>query len=189
MEFNEVIKKRASVRSYALKKPNIELVIKAIESSNLAPSPGNLDILRWMIVENKEKIAKIAEASQQEFIKQSQILVVFCSNSKKAKPIYDDRADKYTKHHAGAAIENFLLKITELGLATCWIGAYVDESIRDILKIPENIEIEAIFPIGYQAKLCKTKQKPKLSIFEKVFFEKWGNRYHFPLEKVRREDI
>ena len=59
MEFNEVIKKRASVRSYALKKPNIELVIKAIESSNLAPSPGNLDILRWMIVENKEKIAKM----------------------------------------------------------------------------------------------------------------------------------
>jgi nitroreductase len=189
MEFNDVIKKRASVRNYGLKKPNVELVIKAIESSNLAPSPGNLDIIRWVIVEDKNKIDKIAEASQQEFIKQSQVLVVFCSNQKKAESIYDDRAEKYIRQHAGAAIENFLLKITELGLATCWIGAYVDESIKGILGIPGNVEIEAIFPIGYQAKLCKTKQKPKVSIFERVFFEKWGNRYHFPLEKVRREDI
>ncbi|MDD5192979.1 MAG: nitroreductase family protein [Candidatus Nanoarchaeia archaeon] len=189
MEFNEVIKKRASVRNYGTKKPDVELVIKAIESSNLAPSPGNLNIIKWIIVEDKQKIEKIAEASQQEFIKQSQILVVFCSDPKKAESIYDDRADRYVKQHAGAAIENFLLKITESGLSACWIGAYVDESIRAILGIPENIEVEAVFPIGYQAKLCKTKQKQKVSIFERVFFEKWNNKYHFPLEKVRREDI
>lgn len=189
MELNEVIKKRASVRNYALKKPDVQIIMNTLESANLAPSPGNLDILKWIIVENKEKISKIAEACQQDFIKQSQLLVVFCSNPKKAEPIYDDRADKYTKQHAGAAIENFLLKITELGLATCWIGAFVDDSIRDILTIPENIDIEAIFPIGYQAKLCKTKQKPKKSIFDRMFFEKYGNRYHFPLEKNRREDV
>lgn len=189
MELNEAIKKRCSIRNYRLKKPKPEIIIKAIESANLAPSPGNLDLLKWIIVEDSEKISKIAEACQQEFIKKSQIIVVFCSNPKKAEPIYEDRTDKYVKQHAGAAIENFLLKITELGLATCWIGAFVDDSIKNILKIPENIEVEAIFSIGYQASLDHTKQKPKKSIFERVFFEKWNNRYHFPLEKNRREDV
>ncbi len=189
MEFNEVIKKRASIRKYALKKPSIELVMKALEFANLAPSPGNMAILKYVVVENKEKIAKIAEASQQEFIKQAQILVLFCSDSKRPSSIYEDKTDKYIKQHAGAAIENFLLKITELGLATCWIGAFVDESVREILRIPEDIAIEAIFPIGFQAKLDKTKQKNKPPLFERVFFEQWKNRYHYPLEKVRREDI
>ena len=189
MEFNEVIKRRASIRNYSPKKPRTEDIIKCLDYANLAPSPGNLSLLRYIIIENQEKIDKIAECCQQKFIKQAKIIVVICSDSKRAINLYDERAEKYIKHNAGAAIENFLLKITEMGLASCWVGAFVDSMVKNELRIPEEIEIEAIFPIGYQAKTNKTKQKTKLSINEKLFFETWKNRYRMPLEKVRREDI
>mgnify|MGYP001953254937 CR=1 FL=1 len=85
--------------------------------------------------------------------------------------MYDKRADTYTKQQAGAAIENMLLKITDLGLASTWTGAFSEITIRNALKIPDNINIEAILPIGYPTKKHKTKSNPKPPLEERVFFE------------------
>ena len=118
MSFQKLAESRASVRKYSNKKPRIEEVIKCIDVANLAPSHGNLPILRFIIVEDHHKIAKIAEACQQEFIKQAKILVVVCSDLKDAKIMYDKRASRYVKQHAGALIENFLLNVVDIGLAS-----------------------------------------------------------------------
>lgn len=184
MDFKETIKKRVSIRKYSDKKPKIEDVVKAIENANLAPSPGNLAILRYLIIENPDKIEKIAGACQQEFIKEAKILVVFLSDSKDTEIMYDKRAKKYIKQHVGAAAENFLLSLTDMGLVSCWIGAWSDVTLRDILVIPDNVEIEAIFPVAYQMKIEKKKQKIKPKIESRLYFEVWKNKYRKPFEVI-----
>jgi nitroreductase len=173
MEFNSVIKKRRSIRTYADKKLNIKYILDAIESANLAPSPGNLSLLRYIIVEDPEKIAKLAQASRQEFIKKAKFIVAVCCDHKTAITMYEERAEKYTEQHVGAAVENFLLKITELGLACCWIGAFSDITVRNILKLPEEIEIEALLPVAYESKLNKSKQPKKPELTNIIFYEKF----------------
>jgi len=189
MDLQKAIEKRASIRKYALKEVKKEDIIKAIEAANMAPAPGNLQPLRYVIVEKPELKETIAEASRQEFIKDAQFVVVICSNPKDIKRFYDVRADKYLSQHAGAAAENFLLKITDLGLASCWVGAFVDNMIKRVLKIPEDINIEVILPVGYQAVTDKTKQKRKISLNRKIFFDGWLNKYGHPFEAVRRGDV
>ena len=184
MDFEKVIKQRASIRNYSNKKVNYDIVMKAIEASNLSPSPDNLSILRFIIVEDKEKITKIAQACQQPFVGTSPILVVVCSDKSSTEKMYDERADKYTKQHAGAAIENFLLKITDMKLASCWVGAFSDVSIKNILKIPNDIDIEAVLPIAYKAKTDKTTQKPKHDLINLIYFEEWENKYQKPMRKT-----
>jgi nitroreductase len=184
MDLDKVLKTRASIKKYSLKKPKYDKVIDAIEAANLAPSPGNLPILKFIIIEDEEKIDKIAQACQQQFIKKAQILVVVCSDSKRTKIMYDKRTDKYIKHHAGAAIENFLLKITDMKLASCWIGAFSEVTIKDELKIPYEIEVEAVLPIAYQSKPDKTKQKSKPNLGNIIFFEKWGNKYKKEIRRI-----
>jgi len=189
MEFEEVIKKRASIRKYSNKKPNVELAIAAIESAHVAPTPGNLQLLKYLIVQDKDKIRQIAEACQQQFISQAQIIVVVCSDSKQADKMYDKRAEKYIKQHAGAAIENFLLTITDLGLASCWIGAFSEYTVRTALNIPENIGIEAILPVAYESKTSHTSQKKRTPLVGKIYFESYGNIYGLKTSQVRRADI
>jgi len=184
MEFQELAKKRTSVRKYSDKKPEIQDIIKCIEIANLAPSPGNLALLKYLIVEYPEKIDKISEACQQDFIKQSQILIIICSEQKNATTAYDARGKKYVKQHAGAAIENLLLKITDIGLASCWVGAYSDIIIKRILEIPDDIDIEAILPIGYQSKIDKTVQRKKPLLENRIYFETWKNKYRKPFAKI-----
>lgn len=183
MDFETLAKKRASIRRYSDKKPKIETLIKIIEVGNTAPSPGNLPIAHYIIIQDQEKIFKIAEACRQRFIEDSPYLIVVCSDSKDSERLYEKRGKKYAKQHIGAAIENMLLYITEIGLASCWIGAYSDMMIKDILKIPENFEIEAILPIAYQLKIDKTTQKKKPTIAKRIFYETWGNGFLKPFKR------
>jgi nitroreductase len=113
MNFDKILESRASIRKFSSKKPKEEHIIEIIEAGNLAPSPGNLPILTYTIVEDEEIIDKIAQACQQEFVKQAQLLIVICSDPKKVDIMYDKRADMYTRQHAGAAIENMLLKMVQ----------------------------------------------------------------------------
>lgn len=184
MDFNKVIKTRASLRDYSDKEVKYDRVIDAIEAANLAPSPDNLPILRYIIVEDKETIEGIATACQQPFIKKAPVVVVVCSESEKTKIMFDRRADRYIKQHAGAAIENFLLKITEMKLASCWIGAFSEPTIRNLIHVPDHIEIEAILPIAYRTKADKTVQKPKTELGRMVYFEAYGNKYKKPVRRI-----
>ncbi|VVB78600.1 Coenzyme F420:L-glutamate ligase [uncultured archaeon] len=184
MNFEEVVKKRASVRKYSDKLPDIKNLIKCIEIANLAPSPGNIALIKYIIIEDQEKIDEIAEACQQDFIRGSQILIVVCSEQKNAETAYESRGKKYTKQHAGAVIEHLLLEITNLGMASCWVGAYSDMILKRILEIPEDIDIEAILPIGYQSRLDKTMQRKKPVLENRIFFGTWKNKYRKPYTKI-----
>lgn len=184
MDFEKVIKNRRSIRDYSDKDINYDKVLEAVEAANKAPSPGNLQILNFVIVKDKEKIIKIANACQQEFVKSASAIVVVCSDKANAEKMYDERADKYTKHHAGAAIENFLLKITDMKLASCWVGAFSDVTIKNILKIPNEIEIEAVLPVACSSKIAKTEQKPKPELINTIFFEEWKNKYQKPVKRT-----
>lgn len=189
MELQKAIEKRASIKKFSMKKPPIELINKSIFAADLAPSAGNMQLITYLIIENKETIGKITDACQQEFIRKAPYVVVVVSDPKRMNILYDKRAEKYMKHNVGAAVENFLLKITDEGLAACWVGAFVEELIKSILKIPGDKEVEVIIPIGYEEIEGRAKQKLKRYPVNRVFFETWGNRFYKPLTKIRRSDM
>tara|TARA_Y100000310_G_scaffold27244_1_gene25919 strand:- start:632 stop:1195 length:564 start_codon:yes stop_codon:yes gene_type:complete len=184
MNLDKTLKNRATIRNYSNKKPKDDKIIDAIEAASLAPSPGNLSILKYIIVEDEEDIEKIAKACQQPFIKSAKVLVVVCSDSKNVEKMYDKRTNMYVRQHAGAAIENFLLKITDMKLASCWIGAFSETTIKNILKIPNDIDVEAVLPIAYESKTKKTKQKSKPDLGNIVYFDEYKNKYKKKPRKI-----
>jgi len=189
MDFQKVIEKRASIRHFSQRKPTIEKINALIIAANIAPAPGNLYILRYLIIEDPEKIKKISECCQQPFIAKAPYVVIFCSEDKQIKKMYDKRAERYIKHHVGAAVENYLLKATDLGLASCWVGAFSETSLRNLLRIPDSFEIEVVLPTGYEEFKGKTKQRKKYALYNRLFFHAWGNRFHKPFRDVRRSDM
>ena len=189
MDFDKIISKRASIKKYSSKKPKIESIINAIDVSNQAPAAGNIQPTSFVIIENQETINKVADACQQDFIKDAPYVIVVCSNIKQLKKMYDKRSEKYLKHYVGAAVENLLLKLTDLGLASCWVGPFSEPTLRNKLLIPDNTEIELVLTIGYEFIKDKTKPRRKNSLVNRVFFENWGNKLHTPVKKIRRQAI
>jgi len=183
MDLDKAIKTRHSVRRFKNKSPNWRDIIKAIDLARLAPSAGNIHSIRFIVVTEDEKLRELAEACQQDFVGTAKYVVVICTDPAETIRHYGERGKKYCTQQTGAAIENFLLKLTELKLATCWVGAFADEQVKQILQIPENCEVEALFPIGYEMP-PKSKQKPKRKLDHILFFNIWGNKYMHEIKKV-----
>lgn len=182
MELNRAIKTRKSVRKFSPRTPNWRDIIECIDSTRYAPMAGNNYSLKWVIVNDREKIQKIADAAEQDFIGQAQFVVVVCSNPSRTINAYGDRGKDYLKQQAGAAIENFLLAIQDKKLATCWIGHFKPSPIKHELKITDDVEIEALFPVGYES--GKTKQKQKIDIDSILYFNEYKQKRMKPLKKI-----
>jgi nitroreductase len=179
---DKIIESRRSVRKFKSTKPDWRPIIECIDSMRFAPMAGNSFSLKIIMVDDDEKIKKIAEACEQKFIAQAHYVVVVCSNKKLATLSFEERADGYLKQQAGAAIQNFLLKITESGLSSCWVGHFYDEKIKHILKIPEDIIIEAILPIGYAFE--KPKKPKKIDLDNILYFNEYKNKKMVPIKKL-----
>jgi nitroreductase len=171
---DKIIQLRRSVRKFNSKKPNWRTIIECMDSMRYAPMAGNNFSLKFILVDDEKKISQLAEASQQEFVKEAKYVVVVCTTPTRTKLSYEERGENYLRQQAGAAIQNFLLKITESGLSTCWIGHFVDSEIKEILTIPKDIQIEALFPIGYAFE--KPKSKRIIELDNVLYFNKYGNK-------------
>jgi len=185
MELNRAIKSRKSTRKFKDKKPDWRDIIECIDSARYAPMAGNNFTLKFILIDDKEKINKLADAAEQSFISQAKYVVVVCSNPSRTANSYEKRGEIYCRQQAGAAIENFLLKIEEVGLSTCWVGAFVDRIVKEILKIPENINVEGLFPIGYEFERSRTR-KMKIDIDRILYFNDYTNK---KMKKPKKLDV
>jgi len=175
MDFDKILKKRTSVRRYSSKKVSISDLTAICEAARFIPVAGNIYTIRLIVVSDKESKENIAEASLgQDFVKDASFLIVVCSDLTLLKRSYGTKADIYGRQHAGAAIQNMLLKITELGLGSCWVGAFDENAIKRILKIPDNIQVEAILTLANPLNKEEPKKKPDLNTI--IYFEKYGQK-------------
>lgn len=187
MDLDTAIRNRKSVRSFTSKKPDWRDILHAIDAASEAPFAGNHNHLKFLIVENAETIKKISELAEQVWITESKVLIIVCSDDKTLEDLYGERGRVYSRQQAGAAIENLLLKITDLSLAACWVGSYSDEKVRNLLKIPKHIQIEAIVPIGYESLTSKPKPRKK-DLENAIYWEHWDTTKRptpFPEPSIR----
>ncbi|MEM0379340.1 MAG: nitroreductase family protein [Nanopusillaceae archaeon] len=174
----DLIKQRRSIRKYENVDISYEDINELLEAAIWAPSSGNLQNWYFIVIKNKDKIKKIAEFADQEFIKNSPVIIVVCSNDKIVESIYGERGKMYAIQNTAAAIENILLLATEKNLGTCWIGAFDENKIKELLKIPKEISIHALITVGVPKENPKPPERKKLS--EVVFYEEWGNKIYKP---------
>lgn len=183
MQLQEAIKKRRSVRKFSTKKPDWKKIIKAIDSTRWNPMAGNYQTVKFIIIDDKEKIKKLQSACQQDFVGQVEYIVAVVSDYEYLKKMYSEFAEIYERQQAGAVIQTFLLNIVELGMATCWVGWFDELEIKSALSVPDNCKVEAIFPIGFETKIPKTRAK-KAELENILFFNKYGNKYMKTRSKV-----
>ena len=188
MQLKEVVESRKSVRRFDKKRPDWRKIIRAIDLARFAPAAGNKFVTKFILVSDPKKIKEISEASQQDFVGTAQYIVVAVSDDSSLVRDYDERGIRYCAQQTGAAIENFLLAITEQKLATTWVGYFYDEQIRRALDIPEGLHIEAIFPIGIETKV-KVTPKRKLKLDNIIYFDEWKNKKMRPVQKFSHEAI
>jgi nitroreductase len=172
--FDALIRKRRSIRKFSNKKVKWDYIVEAIDAANQAPFAGNLNNLKFIILSTQESKNLIADCCQQNWVADASFVVIICSDSEKLERLYDERGKIYSRQQVGAAIENFLLRIVDLKLGACWIGAFSDDMIKRDFKIPEEFNVEAIIPVGHSME--KDRKVRKTGVENNVYWELWGSK-------------
>lgn len=153
MDFLGLIQSRRSVRAFGSRDIEKQKIDMLLEAAKWAPSAGNMQARDFILVREKNIKEKIAAAAlNQDFISEAPLVVVACANKKKSSMRYGPRGESlYSIQDATIAVQNMLLMAHSIGLGSCWVGAFNEEQVKEILKIPEGIKPIAIVPIGYPA--------------------------------------
>ena len=171
MDVLEAIKERRSIRAFTDEKVSEKDVERLIDAARWAPSAGNTQPLELVVVKDKEMKRKLSEAAlKQTFIQKAPVVIVVCADLNRSSRGYGSRGKNlYSLQDTAAATENILLAAQELGLATCWVGAFRDKEVAKAVKAPKNMKPVAIVPVGHPAE--RPLAPPKRFVNEIVHYE------------------
>ena len=170
MDVLSAIRKRRSIRDYLKKEVEEEKLSLILEAARQAPSASNRQEWRFIVVKDKVSKAKLCcAAKNQEFVNAAPVIIVCCAQTDNHVMTCGQAC--YAIDLA-IAIDHMTLAAVELGLGTCWIGAFYEEKVKKILNIPDNIRVVEMLALGYPAKKL-IAPKNRLGLDDIVFFDKW----------------
>lgn len=169
MDFQELISKRYSVRSYKADPVAKETLQKVLDAARLAPTAANRQPFQFIVLTTAGREEELKRVYPRDWLSQAPVVVVVCAVYEEAWSRMDKK--NYSEVDATIAMDHLILAATDLGLGTCWIAAFNPQELRAVLKLPEGVEPIALTPIGYAADQPQEKKRKTLS--ELVRYERW----------------
>lgn len=158
MELEQILNKRRTHRFFNDQPVDRQIVDQLIKAAVKAPVACNLQISKFIVVDNKDILQKLSKLVSYKFTYTPCMIVV----------LHDSRFT--VKRHSGLfstamAVENIVLRATDLGLATIAMSGFTkDRIIKQILDIPGYFEIDLLLAVGYSDKLIQPRQIPKIDL-------------------------
>ena len=161
MDVLEAIKERRSIRAYTDEEVSERDVERLIEAARCAPSAGNIQPWAFVVVKEVETKRKLSSAAlNQTYIQEAPVVIVVCADLIRSSRGYGSRGvHLYSIQDTAAATQNILLAAQELGLATCWVGAFHEDEVAKAVKAPRNLRPVAMVAVGYPAERPVAPQK------------------------------
>lgn len=178
----DAIKLRRSIRHY---KPDMVEEVKistVLDAARWAPSWGNTQCCRFVVVKDQEIKAKLSETltswnPSRSTVKEVPIVIVACAelgeSGYKDGNVSTNKGDWYM-FDVALAMQNLSLAACALGLGTVHIGAFDAQEVARILNVPEGVAVVEMMPLGYPAR--EGKAPPRKELSDMVFYEHYGER-------------
>lgn len=160
------------MRSFSEKEVPEYIIYDIILHAHLAPSAGNLQARDFIIVNDPEIKQTLCKAAlHQEFLMDAPVDIVVCANLNRIKHYGKRGRELYCIQDSAAAVDHILLLAVEYGLATCWVGAFNESEVKNILNLPGHIVPIAIIPLGYPNGMIEPT--PRIDINKLIHKNKW----------------
>ena len=167
MDFLELTKKRYSVRAYKSTPVEDEKLKHILEAARMAPTGSNQQSFQLIVVHTKGREEELRPIYDKDWFVQAPIIICACATTSQGQSYDEGRSYR----NVGIVMDHLILAATNLGLGTCWIGAFNPDAARNILELPEEVKPIVFATVGYADD--GTRPKVRKSIDELVRYEHW----------------
>lgn len=162
MDAISMIKERRSIRKFKSETVDRKTMEEIVSISRWAPSWGNFQVARYTLIDDREVIKRLATDGVEGFVynvstlKNAQgVMVLSFVKGKSGKLDKDEyvtsKANVWEVFDAGIACQTFCLAAHAQGVGTCILGVINDESISEIVGLPEEETVAALIVYGFPA--------------------------------------
>ena len=169
MEVFKVISERRSIRKYRRKPIPDDSLERIMEAGRLAPSAANRQPWYFIVVKDeKVKNELVGACKGQKFVGEAGAVIAILG---------DPRISRWYRQDPFIAASFMTLEAYEEGLGVCWIGAFEEEKVKQILRVPKELSVIILLTIGFpDEKPPARPRKPREEIF---FLDEYGKNYPF----------
>ena len=162
MELNAVIASRRSIRKYKPTPVENEVLEQILEAGRAAPTARNDQDWYCAVVRNPGILSEMGTACcKQQWVGEAPAILVLCGTNNR-----EMNCGQYTNPvDCSIVLTHMILKAAELGLGTCWLGAFEADQVRALLNIPETDTIVAVTPLGYADDVPQPRPRKDLNLF------------------------
>jgi nitroreductase len=172
VEFYEALRQRTSVRSYSSEAVPEDVLERVLEAVRIAPSANNQQPWRLILVQEAETRAKLARLCfGQSWIADAAIVVVACGVPTRGG-IGGYASSRLVD--VAIAVDHLTLAAAAEGLGTCWIGAFDNDGLKELLGIPAEADVVAVTPLGYPQSAVASPAKHRHPMDRIVSWGRWG---------------
>jgi nitroreductase len=148
MELLEGIRTRRSIRAYTDQPITREQLREIIHAGTMAPSGMNNQPWRFVTIQSKEILEKLAQFTRYSHIigKAPACIAVFVDRTAMYHEVKDHQS-------MGACIENLLLASHGIGLGAVWLGEILKNAkeVRELCGLSSDMELMAVVALGHPA--------------------------------------
>lgn len=149
MNFEELIKKRYSCKSFSDRQVEDEKLIAILNAGRLAPTAKNLQEQRIYVIKTPDLLAKIDKITPCRYNAQSLLVVAYDKNN---VFVYPGGKKDSGVEDATIVATHMMIAATAEGVDSCWVNYFDPDKLAEALELPENEEIVMILDLGYASK-------------------------------------
>lgn len=170
-DFFETVRRRHSVRKYQANLPvETEKLHAILEMACAAPSAGDLQAYRIIVVTRAEERAALAQAAlNQSFIAEAPAVLVFCAEPSRSGERYGERGTSlYAVQDTTIAATYAQLAAVAAGMASAWVGSFDETKVAKLLELDPALRPISMLCLGYPAEM--PEPTPRRPLNETVVF-------------------
>jgi nitroreductase len=167
MDVFEAVRTVLAVRQYDDRQVPDETARRIAEAGRLSATSMNAQPLRFIVVDDRDIIRKLASIARSgPYISQAPLAVVVATEK-----------TRFAESDAGRAVQSMVLTAWADGVGSNWVGFYGLDDARAVLGIPEDLEVLAIIPFGYPAKPGGRGRKQRKPASEVMHHNRFGQPF------------
>ena len=166
MDAFECIATKLETREFSPQEVPSEIRSKILEAARLTGTGMNTQHWRFIMVEKKDNLKKLAEDSTSgSWVAGANFAVIVLTNPQYGFHLID----------TGRVLQNMQLTAWNQGVGSGLFTGIREEKLRGDFAIPKELSPSVVIGFGYPARELTGKRKNRLSIHELVYHEKYGN--------------